>query len=211
MPCREWSLSGRAARWLIHRRISPNTISILGMLAAVAAGIALAATAYPEFDRAGFMVALLGLGLRALGNILDGMVAVGSGCASAVGELYNEIPDRISDAALLVGLGFAAGSSPVLGFTAALGAVFVAYVRAQGKACGAHHEFCGPMGKPGRMLVLGLVCAWGGLARSQWQSFHGIGIPVWGLMAILIGCVLTVFRRLARIARALRSKAGEAA
>ena len=210
MPCRDWSLSGQAADWLIRQRISPNAISILGMSAAIVAGIALAATAFPGFHRAGFMVALLGLGIRALGNMLDGMVAVGSGRASAVGELYNEIPDRISDAALLVGLGFAAGSSPILGFTAALAAVFVAYVRAQGKACGAHHEFCGPMGKPARMLVVALVCAWAALAPLQWQALNGLSIPALALIVIIAGCMLTVVRRLNRIAAALRNNAPEA-
>ena len=209
MPCREWSLSGRAAEWLIGRGASPNMISILGMLAALAAGIALAATAFPEFQRAGFFIALLGLGTRALGNMLDGMVAVGSGRASAVGELYNEIPDRISDAALLVGLGFAAGSSPLLGFTAALMAMFVAYIRAQGKACGAHHEFCGPMGKPVRMLVIALVCAWCTLVPQEWQSLNGLTVPVLGLFVIIGGCVVTVFRRFKRIAAALDNRAGE--
>ena len=61
------------------------------------------------------------------------MVAVGSGKASPLGEVYNEVPDRIADPLILIGAGFAAGGSPTLGYVAALLAVFVAYVRVLGR------------------------------------------------------------------------------
>ena len=47
--------------------------------------------------------------LRLLANLLDGMVAIGRGIASPVGELFNEVPDRVSDTAVLLGLGVAGG------------------------------------------------------------------------------------------------------
>ena len=62
--------------------------------------------------------------------------AVESGIASPIGELHNEVADRVSDAAILIGAGYALGSVPELGFVTALLAVFLAYVRAQGKAVG---------------------------------------------------------------------------
>jgi len=54
-----------------------------------------------------WLVAAGGAQLRLTGNMLDGMVALASGRASKVGELYNEIPDRVSDAAVFIGAGFA--------------------------------------------------------------------------------------------------------
>ena len=42
-----------------------------------------------------FLVAAVCVQLRLLANLLDGMVAVGSGQASRIGELYNEVPDRV--------------------------------------------------------------------------------------------------------------------
>src|SRR6478672_1892595 len=45
--------------------------------------------------------------LRLLANLLDGMVAVASNRTSKLGELFNEFPDRLSDAATLIGLGYA--------------------------------------------------------------------------------------------------------
>ena len=49
-------------------------------------------------------------GLSLLANLLDGMVAMGRGVASPVGELFNEVADRVSDTAILLGLGWAAGN-----------------------------------------------------------------------------------------------------
>ena len=40
------------------------------------------------------------------------MVAVASDRTSKLGELFNEVPDGLSDAATLVGLGYAAGGVP---------------------------------------------------------------------------------------------------
>jgi phosphatidylglycerophosphate synthase len=39
--------------------------------------------------------------------MLDGMVALASCRDSKVGELYNEVPDRVSDAAVFIGVGYA--------------------------------------------------------------------------------------------------------
>jgi len=73
------------------------------------------------------------------------MVATARGTASPIGELYNEVPDRISDAAVFIGLGYAAASQPELGYLAALTSLFTAYIRATARATGAPQDFCGPM------------------------------------------------------------------
>ncbi len=48
--------------------------------------------------------------LRLLCNLMDGLVAVEGGLKSNFGDLYNEIPDRIADAALFVCAGHASGA-----------------------------------------------------------------------------------------------------
>ena len=62
--------------------------------------------------------------------------------------------------ATLIGLGYAALSSPELGYLAACAALFVAYVRATGKATGTEQEFCGPFAKPQRMFVVTVCALW---------------------------------------------------
>src|SRR5437899_8543279 len=96
--------------WLAARNVSPNTISIAGMCACIVAGIALGVTSIADY-RILWLIAALGAQLRLTANMLDGMVALASGRTSRVGELYNEVPDRISDAAVFIGAGFAWGRS----------------------------------------------------------------------------------------------------
>jgi phosphatidylglycerophosphate synthase len=199
------------ARWLADRNVSANAISISGLVAGVLGGVALAATGFidgPSAQRALWICGAVMVQLRLLANMLDGMVALESGKASAVGELYNEVPDRISDAATLIGLGYAAGGNAALGYLAACLALFTAYVRAQGKAAGANAEFCGPMAKPQRMFVVTLAALAMALMPGAW-SMHilartGLGLPAWALALIVMGCIITAIRRLARIARTLR-------
>jgi phosphatidylglycerophosphate synthase len=208
LASRERRLSKAAAHWLAVRGASPNAISLAGMVAGVAAGTALVATSYSLSGRLAFVAAALLIQLRLLANMLDGMVALETGKASPTGELFNEVPDRVSDAAMFIGAGYAAGGSPTLGYVAACLAVFLAYVRAQGKVAGAHQEFCGPMAKPQRaftMTVVSLCCA---LLPTDWHTKAALGpsrgILAWALAAVIAGEVWTAARRLRRIAGRLR-------
>jgi phosphatidylglycerophosphate synthase len=204
IAARNLAVIGAIAAWLIRRRTSPDAISAAGMLAAIVAGLAFAATAWVEAGAGALWVmgAVL-VQLRLLANLFDGMVAVGRGIASPLGELWNEVPDRVSDTAVLVGLGVAGGSWS-LGLAAALAAMATAYVRAVGKAAGGPSDFRGPMAKQQRMAIATLVALWCGLAPETWQvSWHGFTLPALALVAITALSVVTAGRRLAGIARAL--------
>ena len=132
----------RFAQAIAHRMaragINPNSISVSGMLFGIAAGAALSfADASSLSGRLLFFLGALLIQLRLLANLFDGMVAIERGVASPVGELYNEVPDRVSDTFILIGFGYAAASNPVLGYWAAVLALFTAYVRAEGRVAGA--------------------------------------------------------------------------
>jgi phosphatidylglycerophosphate synthase len=202
---RKWAQAATA--WLAARNVSPNMISIAGMCACIAAGLALGLTS-SEYNRVFWIIAALGAQLRLTANMLDGMVALASGRASKTGELYNEVPDRVSDAAMFIGAGYAWGGSVALGYIATILAIFTAYVRAAGKICGGPNEFCGPMAKQHRMLVITVACLYSAVLPQSWQMLHfgnlGIGVMTIGLGVIIAGCLITVVRRLKRIARALR-------
>src|SRR2546428_2000392 len=96
---RKWAQA--SARRLAARNVSPNAISIAGMFACIGGGMALAATSI-AYCRIEWLIAALGAQLRLIANMLDGMVALDSGRTSKTGELYNEVPDRISDAAAFI-------------------------------------------------------------------------------------------------------------
>ena len=200
IAARDLGIMQRAAGWLVRRRASANGISLAGMGAAVLAGGCFAAV--PHLPGAAWALWLLGAALvqlRLLANLLDGMVAIGRGIASPVGELFNEVPDRVSDTAVLAGLGWAAGQ-PALGLSAALAAMATAYVRAVGRAAGAPSDFRGPMAKQHRMAVVTAVAAWCALVPTAWSA----PAPAAALWLILAGALLTAVRRLLGAARALR-------
>jgi len=202
---RKWAQT--ATNWLASRNVSPNAISIAGMCACIVAGIALGVTSTTDY-RILWLIAALGAQLRLTANMLDGMVAIASSRTSKTGELYNEVPDRISDAAVFIGAGFAWGGNVTLGYIATILAIFTAYVRAAGKIAGAPNEFCGPMAKQHRMLVVTLICVYAAIMPRSWQmiAFNDsrIGLMTLGLAVIVVGCVITVIRRVARIAHALK-------
>src|ERR1700746_2990954 len=202
---RKWAQA--ATTWLAARHVSPNAISIVGMCTCIVAGIALGATSIADY-RILWILAALGAQLRLTANMLDGMVALASGRASKTGELYNEVPDRASDAAVFIGAGFAWGGNVALGFIATILAIFTAYVRAAGKIAGAPSEFCGPMAKQHRMLVITVASLYSAVVPRSWQIFHldnlDVGVMSLALTLIIAGCVITVLRRFNRIARALR-------
>jgi phosphatidylglycerophosphate synthase len=202
---RKWAQA--ATVWLASRNVAPNAISIAGMCACILAGIALGVTSISDY-RILWIIAALGAQLRLTANMLDGMVALASGHASKTGELYNEVPDRVSDAAVFIGAGFAWGGNITLGYIATILSIFTAYVRAAGKIAGASNEFCGPMAKQHRMFAITLICLYAAFTPRSWQvmAFNDsqIGLMTVGLVIIIAGCAITVIRRLSRIARVLK-------
>jgi phosphatidylglycerophosphate synthase len=64
------------------------------------------------------ILSICGIQLRLLCNLLDGMVAIEGGFKTKTGEIFNELPDRLSDALILIG---AAYSVPTVAATHDLG------------------------------------------------------------------------------------------
>jgi phosphatidylglycerophosphate synthase len=211
IAARSWTPVRRLAAWLARRGVAPNAISLAGMVCGVAAGAAFAFTSYTPVERFAWLAGAALVQLRLLANLLDGMVAIEGGRASPVGELYNEVPDRVSDVATLVGLGYAAGGCVEAGYAAAVAAVFTAYVRAAAKVAGAPQDYRGPMAKPHRMFVVTAVALFLAAAPVGWRPIFdagaGWGLPAAALGLIVAGCLVTASRRLARAAVHLRSPA----
>jgi phosphatidylglycerophosphate synthase len=213
LKTRQWPFFQWLAATLAKSDVTPNSISVASIFASVAAGCCLAATAHVPDGiprRLFWFASALCIQLRLIANLLDGMVAVEGGKASAVGDLYNEVPDRLSDPAILVGAGFAVGGCPILGLTASLVAVFVAYVRAIGASVGVGQVFLGPFAKPQRMALMTGTCLACAFLPSQFQPIHnhtGIGLVGVSLAVIIVGGVVTSIRRLRVIAARMRRRA----
>jgi phosphatidylglycerophosphate synthase len=196
----------RLAPRLAQAGVSANSISLAGAVTGIAAGAAFfltRLTPHPQV-RVLWLAGAACVQLRLIANLLDGMVAISSGKASEVGELFNEVPDRISDPATLIGLGYAAGAWPVLGWLAALLAVLTAYVRIVGKAAGAGSDYSGPMAKQHRMFVVTMLCLFCAFTPRAWQQWPTVDAA---LLIIIAGSFLTACRRLMHIAKKLKGAA----
>ena len=135
--------------------------------------------------------------------MLDGMVAVAANKASRRGEILNDLPDRISDIVIFVGVAHSGLMNPIIGYWGAILAVLTAYVGLFGQALGVQREFGGIMSKPWRMVALS-IGSW--LAFASNRSFAGFTILDWTCLIIIAGCIETIVVRLKRITTALQDK-----
>jgi phosphatidylglycerophosphate synthase len=204
-----------SARTLAKAGASPNMISGASMAFAALGGalLALAGTSGPIPHAIELIAAAACIQARLVCNLLDGMVAVEFKRGSTSGPIWNELPDRVSDALFFAGAGACAFGSvfPLtglsLGWIAAVLAVTTAYVRELGRGLGFPADFSGPMAKPQRMAALTIVCLLTALE------------PIWGLRGeimfvglaiIALGTGVTVGRRTRNLARALAERARSA-
>ncbi len=199
--------TGRLATDLCVRwGIPPDAISYGSIIFAVAAAVC--------FWRAGANAWLLLLAplfcyLRLWCNMLDGMVALASRQASLRGEILNDLPDRISDVIIFVGVAHSGLVNPFLAYWAAICALLTAYTGVLGQAVGVRREFGGTMSKPWRMVMLHLgawitfVCLWQNVATR----FGTLTILDGTCALVIVGCLQTIALRLRRTMGALRDKA----
>lgn len=196
----------RTVQFCVRLGIHPDAISYLSMVASAGAAIC--------FWRSESRPVLLIIGvafcyLRLWFNMLDGMVALASGKASWRGEILNDLPDRISDILIFVGVAHSGLCAPLSGYWAAIMAVLTAYVGISGQAVGVQREFSGIMSKPWRMVMLH-IGAWLTLGLLWWGDerirYGGLRVLDWTCLAIVAGCVQTIWVRLSRIMGALRKK-----
>ncbi|MHB1691032.1 MAG: CDP-alcohol phosphatidyltransferase family protein [Thiomonas sp.] len=184
------------ARMILKTPITPNQISVFSVLVTLAGAVAV------MVDPAAWSYVLLAalIPVRLLCNLLDGMVAVEGGRHSALGPLYNDIPDRISDALVMIAMGMAC-SAPSLGWAAALFAVATAYVRLLGGALGLSQDYRGPLAKQARMwvAVMGLLAA---AIELAFTGTPNAALRV-ALLVLLVGSAATCANRTAAIARRL--------
>jgi len=193
IAARSSAIAQGLTRALLRTSVTPNQISLASIaFAALGAAALIHAPSHPLL----YLAAILGIQLRLLCNLLDGMVAVEGGRGSPVGALYNEVPDRVADTLLIMALGYAAGSS-WLGWAGALAAALTAYIRVLGGALGQPQDFRGPMAKQHRMALLTGACALALVEAFIWPERHVLLIASW---VILLGSLLTCGTRLKAIA-----------
>jgi len=213
------------AKWLVgmlvKSGVTPNFISFTSIVFAVLGGLCFYAIGITTNDGDRVMLCLgaaLFCQLRLLANMMDGMVAVEGGKGGPDGPIWNELPDRFADIAIIVGAGYGVAALGIadatLGWAAAVAAVMTAYVREVGRAAGAPADFSGPMAKPHRMFVMTMAALISATAPLWYPGLHddlvgsepsanaaarGAGeIITLALWIVVIGAALTTLNRARR-------------
>lgn len=205
IKARQMNWAGSVAGKLAECGLKPNTISIFSVVFAASGGLCIAMTSRIStvWSSVFFVLSAIAIQMRLLCNLFDGMVAVECSLKTRSGEIFNDLPDRIADPIILVSIGYAIPSIPYaheLGWLAGILAVVTAYVRVLGSSSGTPHYFLGPMAKQHRMAIVTLAMLVSAITvHKQW---HG-QILFATLVIIILGCLITIIRRVQRIIRQL--------
>lgn len=144
--------------------ITPTMLTVAGFIGNIAAGLLIARG---ELFLAG-IVTLIASGL----DMFDGAVARATNRASSTGALLDSVLDRLSEAAVLVGvLAYALDrgldEQAVLAMLALTGSLMVSYVRARAEGLGVALTD-GMFTRPERVVVMGIALLFGWLRPALW-------------------------------------------
>jgi CDP-diacylglycerol--glycerol-3-phosphate 3-phosphatidyltransferase len=169
--------------------VAADLLTAIGLVISLATAVVIAS---------GHLVwGVVGVILAGLADLLDGSVARRTGQASPRGSFFDSVADRISDAALLVGVAWYLGRDsahlPVLAFAVAALSMVVSYERAKAESLGLQAKG-GLMERAERFVLLSVALAF------------DIIVPVlWVMLALTAFTVVDRFRRVwAQAARAPR-------
>ena len=188
---------------LIKMGMSANALTTIGTLSTVAGSVAYA---LGHMHVGGFII-----GITAMSDALDGLVARKTGKVSVFGAFYDSTLDRIADGALLAGIAFYYASHPgtwnlpMLAITliGIIGIFTISYSRARAEALGIDAKV-GIMQRAERVVLLSAPQALFGLALNGW-ILNGViiilTITAWHTAILRID---SVRRSTARIAPSLR-------
>lgn len=199
-------LETRKSKWaqklaalLAKFQISPNAISLASIVFSIIALWMYYLAVASALEWVCLLLAATSIQLRLLCNVLDGMVAIEHRRRGKLGVLYNEIPERISDILIIMGVGLYSWGQPYaisLAWCAALLAMMTAYFRILGAYLGTPQFFVGPMAQPHRMNLI--------TAITLLQMFlPSIPVLYFSLYVMIIGLLVTCYRRLHKISTTL--------
>jgi CDP-diacylglycerol--glycerol-3-phosphate 3-phosphatidyltransferase len=147
--------------------VSPNTITTVGTLLTVAAGVVYATG---HIMSAGWLMAV-----TAFFDVLDGSVARRTGRSTAFGAFYDSSLDRVADGALMAGLTVFYAVNPihhniymaVVCLVGMVGTFLISYTRARAESIGIDAKV-GVMQRPERIVLLSAPQALFGLFWNGW-------------------------------------------
>lgn len=181
---------------LARNNVSPNTITTVGTLLTVAAGVVYATG---HIMTAGWIMAV-----TAFFDVVDGEVARRTGRSTVFGAFYDSSLDRVADGALMAGLTVFYATNPihqnlymmVVCLCGIIGTFLVSYTRARAESLGIDAKV-GVMQRPERIVLLSAPQALFGLFWNGWVL---IGI----IVLLTVTAWITAVQRIAFVHRNTR-------
>ena len=176
-----------AISFLARNNVSPNTITTIGTLLTVAAGVV--------YGTGHIMTAGWLMGLTAFFDVMDGEVARRTGRSTVFGAFYDSTLDRVADGALMAGLTVFYATNAIhhniyMMVTCLVGMIatfVVSYTRARAESLGIDAKV-GVMQRPERIVLLSAPQALFGLFWNGWVL---IGIVI---LLTVTACITAVQR-----------------
>jgi len=172
---------------------TPNMISLLSMIFALAAG-ALYRLSAGEVSLL-YLAALMVL-LNAVFDAVDGALARRTGQAEPKGDFLDHVIDRYADMAILVGIVLAGYVSEAWGIFAVMGVLLTSYLGTQAQALRLGRLYGGIMGRADRLtLILAAT-----IANAAFPGdLAGLSILGWAVVLITVASHVTALQRIVLI------------
>ena len=172
-----------AAKSIHNLGLTPNQVSILGIVFAV-----LSAITYWQWKLNSLLLILAPLLMLASGllDALDGALARLYGEATNFGGFFDSLLDRYADAVIICGIILGGLTDVTWGLAALIGSLLVSYARARAEAAGVKMESVGLAERAERLVLLAL---------ASFLSFVWIEALGWGVLVLAILTNLTVVQR----------------
>jgi phosphatidylglycerophosphate synthase len=200
------------ALYLVKWNVSPNEIACFGLVFSGAAGLCFM-KAYSmngletQIHYNLLVVAAVCILLRLLCNMLDGMMSSELRQKSLNGELFSEIPDRLSDLSIFLGAGYFADQfwpgALNLAWGTCLLALLTAYIRTLGELLTGIRDFNGVMSKHHRMFIMAAAALTTQLETHFTLPHYAVVIA---LAIVALGSAGTSVYRLLRLNQRLNIK-----
>lgn len=173
--------------------LTPDGISVLAFVFAVAAGIAygFAGGAYTDARPGLYAVGTVFVALNGWCDLLDGALARLQGSQSKRGDLLDHVVDRYADIIIVGGLAAGLGRFG-LGFLAITGVLMTSYLGTQAQAVGLERVYGGLVGRADRLAIIGIVTA---IASLFAGSLSGLTLVGWLLVFLAAIGHLTALQR----------------
>ncbi|MCH7584037.1 MAG: CDP-alcohol phosphatidyltransferase family protein [Acidobacteria bacterium] len=182
------------ARLMIRAGVSADAITASGLVFAALAGLGV----WLGREAGGWILLVpVGAFLRTAANALDGMVATTTGTARPLGDVFNEVADRVGDVAVLLPFALVADVNDVLVAGTIAATLVTSYLGMAVKAAGGPRVYTGIMAKPDRMFVVGVAAIVGFVFDDPGAAFTA------ALWIILSGVGITFLLRVAEAKRRL--------